>query len=102
MAKSTPSFSLGFSVSSGLAGTLRRAAIFVFQKASKSAGAGIEGWIFSGATAAPSAFGLAPGTLSVTSTYTMPGSSSFASMAVGLPGTILPWPISSRLFLRIT
>jgi hypothetical protein len=102
MAKSTPSFSLGLGVSSGFGGTLRKAAIFAFQKASKSAGAGIEGWIFSGATAAPSALGLAPGVFSVTSTYTMPGASSLASMAVGLPGMILPRPSSSRLSLRIT
>ena len=80
-------------------GTLRSAAILAFQKASKSAGAGIDGWIFSGATAAPSALGFAPGVFSVTSTYTMPGSSSLASMLVGLPGLIVPWPISVEIVL---
>ena len=65
---------------------MRSALIFAAQNASKSAGAGIDGAIFSGATAAPSAFGFAPGVFSVTSTYTMPGSSSFASMLAGVPG----------------
>ncbi len=68
MAKSTPSLSLGFSVSSGFAGTLRSALIFACQNASKSFGSGIAGPIFSGATTAPSALGLASGLFSVTST----------------------------------
>jgi hypothetical protein len=72
-------------VSSGFAGTLRSALIFAAQNESKSAGTGIDGAIFSGATAAPSARGFAPGVFSVTSTYTMPGSSSFASIFVGCP-----------------
>ena len=86
MAKSTPSFSLGLTVSSGFAGTLRSSLILSAQNASKSCGAGIAAPIFSGATAAPSARGFAPGTASVISTYTMPGSSSFASILAGCPG----------------
>ena len=85
-----------------VSGELSKAAIFAAQNASKSAGAGMAGAIFSGATAAPKAFGLAPGEFSVTSTYTMPGSSSVASIFIGRPGVIVPRAISARLFLRIT
>jgi hypothetical protein len=88
-------------VSTGFAGTLRSAAIFAVQKR-RSPRAGIDGWIFSGATAAPRALRLRAGRVLGDLDVHHAGLVELRLDARRLAGHDVPRPISSRLFLRTT